>query len=69
MSVGAGDGSTSILQVDENLMSNSKLDRTNASDMFERFLCSNWVFLSLKVIISEKLRESAFWKTEQKLSK
>ena len=37
VSVGSGDGSTSILQVDENLMSNSKLDRTNASDMFERF--------------------------------
>ena len=36
VSVGAGDGSTSILQLDENLMSNSKLDRNNASDMFER---------------------------------
>ena len=34
---GAGDGTTSVLKLDESLINNSKLDRNNASDMFERF--------------------------------
>ena len=33
---GAGDGTTSVLKLDESLINNSKLDRNNASDMFER---------------------------------
>ena len=33
---GAGDGTTSVLKLDESLLNNSKLDRNNASDMFER---------------------------------
>ena len=40
ISAGAGDGTTSIVKLDESLINNSKLDRNNASDMFERFdLC------------------------------
>ena len=37
ISAGAGDGTTSIVKLDESLINNSKLDRNNASDMFERF--------------------------------
>ena len=37
MATGAGDGSTSILELAEGLVSNSKLDRNKASDMFERW--------------------------------
>ena len=34
--VGAADGTTSLIQLDESLASCSKLDRTNANDMFDR---------------------------------
>ena len=37
VATGAGDGSTSILELAEGLVSNSKLDRNKASDMFERW--------------------------------
>lgn len=36
--VGAADGSASLIQLDSSLASCSKLDRTNASDMFDREL-------------------------------
>ena len=35
--VGASDGSTSVIQLDESLSTCSKLDRTNANDMFDRY--------------------------------
>ena len=38
MCVGASDGSTSVIQLDESLSTCSKLDRTNANDMFDRWL-------------------------------
>ena len=34
--VGASDGTTSLIQLDESLATCSKLDRTNANDMFDR---------------------------------
>ena len=34
--VGAADGTTSLIQLDESLATCSKLDRTNANDMFDR---------------------------------
>ena len=34
--VGAADGTSSLIQLDESLATCSKLDRTNANDMFDR---------------------------------
>ena len=34
--VGASDGTASLIQLDESLATCSKLDRTNANDMFDR---------------------------------
>ena len=36
--VGASDGTTSLIQLDESLATCSKLDRTNANDMFDRLV-------------------------------
>ena len=38
MCVGASDGTTSLIQLDESLATCSKLDRTNANDMFDRWV-------------------------------
>ena len=34
--MGAADGTSSLIQLDESLATCSKLDRTNANDMFDR---------------------------------
>ena len=34
--VGAGDGTTSVVRLDQSLVVNTKLNRNNATDMFER---------------------------------
>ena len=36
--MGASDGTTSLIQLDESLATCSKLDRTNANDMFDRWV-------------------------------
>ena len=35
--VGAGDGTTSVVRLDQSLVVNTKLNRNNATDMFERW--------------------------------
>ena len=67
--VGAGDGCTTVVRLDESLIDNTKLNRNNASDMFERLVRSLIMKFYYWISLIEKQEEKEFLTIGIKLSR
>ena len=65
--VGASDGTTSLIQLDESLATCSKLDRTNANDMFDRLELAVRYHTRHYLLFRETRRERILFNREKAL--